>query len=98
MFGAVITNTANPYALMSMFHAALLFFVVLGVIAGIVAMLAGFALMTGGDAAKPLSLLASFFGLTNGPLGIALGAFTLYFHCLRGADSFGFRPSPSPTR
>jgi hypothetical protein len=98
MFGAIITNTANPVALMGFFHVALLFIVVLGVIAGIVALLAGFALMTGGDAAKPLSLLASFFGLTNGPLGIALGAFTLYFHSLRGADSFGFRPSASPTR
>lgn len=98
MFGALVTNTPNPIALMGMFHLALLVIVVLGVIAGIVALLAGFALMTGGDAAKPLALLASFFGLTNGPLGIALGAFTLYFHSLRGADSFGFRPNASPTR
>jgi hypothetical protein len=98
MFGAVITNTPNPIALMGLFHGFLIFAVALGVIAGIVALLAGFALMTGGDAAKPLSLLASFFGLTNGPLGIALGAFTLYFHSLRGADSFGFRPTASPTR
>jgi hypothetical protein len=98
MFGALITNTANPFALMNMFHIALIFVVVIGVIAGIVALLAGFALMTGGDAAKPLSLLASFFGLTNGPLGIALGAFTLYVHSLRGADSFGFRPTASPSR
>jgi hypothetical protein len=98
MWGAIITTTPNPLALMSMFHAAMLFVVVLGVIAGIVALLAGFALMTGGDAAKPLSMLAAFFGLTNGPLGIALGAFTLYFHSLRGADSFGFRPNASPTR
>src|SRR5580698_4705326 len=45
-----------------------------------------------------VSMLAAFFGLTNGPLGIALGAFTLYFHSLRGADSFGFRPNASPTR
>ena len=61
MFGALITNTANPFALMNMFHIALIFVVVIGVIAGIVALLAGFALMTGGDAAKPLSLLRVFF-------------------------------------
>ncbi|MGC2719863.1 MAG: hypothetical protein WA209_09755, partial [Candidatus Acidiferrales bacterium] len=77
MFGALLTRVPNPMALMTLFHIAMGFAVVWSVIAGIVSLIAGFALMTGGDAAKPLALLASFFGLTNGPLGVALGAFTL---------------------
>jgi hypothetical protein len=98
MFGALLTRVPQPFALMSMFHVALIFVVILGVIAGIVSLIAGFALMTGGDAAKPLALLASFFGLTNGPLGIALGAFTLFFYSQRGTDNFGFRSGTAPSR
>jgi hypothetical protein len=98
MFGALLNRVPQPLALMTTFHFVMLFVVVLGVIAGIVSLIAGFALMTGADAARPLALLASFFGLTNGPLGIALGAFTLYFVSMRGADSFGFRPKPAVTR
>ncbi len=98
MFGALLTRVPNPLALMTAFHFALGFVVVWSVIAGIVSLIAGFALMTGGDAAKPLVLLGSFFGLTNGPLGIALGAFTLYFMSLRGADSFNFRSSSPVSR
>ncbi|MGA8035104.1 MAG: hypothetical protein WA823_13220 [Candidatus Acidiferrales bacterium] len=95
MFGALLTRVPNPMALMTLFHIAMGFAVVWSVIAGIVSLIAGFALMTGGDAAKPLALLASFFGLTNGPLGVALGAFTLYFISVRGADRFNF-PSTAP--
>jgi hypothetical protein len=98
MFGALLTRVPQPFALMNMFHVALIFFVILGVIAGIVSLIAGFALMTGGDAAKPLAMLASFFGLTNGPLGIALGAFTLFFYSQRGADNFGMRSGAVTTR
>jgi hypothetical protein len=98
MFGALLTRVPNPLALMTFFHFALGFAVVWSVIAGIVSLIAGFALMTGGDAAKPLALLASFFGLTNGPLGIALGAFTLYLISHRGADRFGFQSSTPVSR
>jgi hypothetical protein len=98
MFGALVTNTPNPLGMMSMFHAAMMFLVVLGVVAGIVSLIAGFALMTGGDAARPLALLASFFGLTNGPLGIALGAFTLFAYSQRGSENFGYRPSAVTSR
>ena len=33
--------------------------------------------MSSGASARSLGLVAAFFGLTNGPLGIALGAYTL---------------------
>jgi ethanolamine transporter EutH len=79
MFGALLVRVPNPYTLMSLFHIFLVVLIALGIIAGVVSLLAGFALMTGTDSAKPLSLVAAFFAIINGPLGIALGAFTLYF-------------------
>jgi hypothetical protein len=34
-------------------------------------------LISAGISARSLGLVAAFFGLVNGPLGIALGAYTL---------------------
>jgi hypothetical protein len=79
MFGALLVRVPNPYSLMTLFHVFLIALIALGIIAGVISLLAGFALMTGTDAAKPLAMVASFFALISGPLGIALGAFTLYF-------------------
>jgi hypothetical protein len=79
MFGALLVRVPNPFSLMTFFHLFLVVLIALGIVAGVVSLLAGFALMTGTDASRPLALVASFLALINGPLGIALGAFTLYF-------------------
>jgi hypothetical protein len=78
MWGAVITRVPNPFTLMDLFRFFLIFVIILGIVAGIVSIIAGLALMSGGASARKLGLIAAFFGLTNGPLGIALGAFTLF--------------------
>jgi len=78
MWGAIITRVPDPFTLMTMFHVFWVFFVILGVVAGIISLLAGAALLSRGESARTLALVASFFGLTDGPLGIALGAFTLF--------------------
>jgi hypothetical protein len=78
MWGAIITRVPDPFTLMTMFHVFWVFFVILGVVAGIISLLAGAALLSRGESARTLALVVSFFGLTNGPLGIALGAFTLF--------------------
>jgi hypothetical protein len=77
MWGALLTRVPNPYALMDLFHSFLIFVIVLGIVAGVVCMIAGLNLMSNAGSARTLGLVAAFFGLTNGPLGIALGAFTL---------------------
>ena len=77
MWGALLTRVHNPFTLMDLFHVFLIFLIILGIVAGVVSILAGLALMSGGQTGRKLGLLASFFGLTNGPLGIALGAYTL---------------------
>ena len=87
MWGAIITRVANPFALMSLFHFFLIFAVVLNIIAGIVSLLASIALLGRTGSARTLALVASFFGLINGPLGIALGAFTVAIFVPRGTSS-----------
>jgi hypothetical protein len=87
MWGAIITRVANPFALMSLFHFFLIFAVVLNIIAGIVSLLAAMALLGRTGSARTLALVASFFALINGPLGIALGAFTLAIFVPRGTSS-----------
>jgi hypothetical protein len=77
MWGAVITRVANPFALMDLFHVFLIFLIILGIVAGLVSIIAGLNLMSGGQSARRFGLIAAFFALINGPLGIALGAYTL---------------------
>jgi hypothetical protein len=77
MWGALLTRVPNALALMSLFHLFLTFAVVLNIIAGIVSLLAAIALFGRTGSSRTLALIASFFALIDGPLGIALGAFTL---------------------
>ena len=77
MWGALLTRVPDPFTLMDLFHVFVVFVIILGVVAGVVSIVAGLTLMSGGQSARRLGLLAAFFGLTNGPLGIALGAYTL---------------------
>jgi len=77
MWGALITRVPNPFALMSFFHVFLVCAMVLNIIAGIFALLAALALLGRPGSTRTMALVASFFALINGPLGIALGAYTL---------------------
>ncbi|MFZ0582088.1 MAG: hypothetical protein WAN72_14740 [Candidatus Acidiferrales bacterium] len=77
MWGALLSRVPNPFALMDFFHVFLIFVIILGIVAGLVCIIAGLNLMSGAASARKLGYVAAFFGLTNGPLGIALGAFTL---------------------
>jgi hypothetical protein len=77
MWGALLTRVPNPFTLMDLFHVFLICVIILGVVSGVISVLAGFALLSGGPSARRLGLLAAFFALINGPLGIALGAYTL---------------------
>jgi hypothetical protein len=85
MWGALLSRVPNPFALMDYFHLFLGFAIVLGIVAGIVSIVAGLALTSGGESSRKLGLVAAFFGLINGPLGIALGAYTLLLLVPAGA-------------
>jgi hypothetical protein len=77
MWGALLTRVPNPFTLMGMFHGFLVFAILFGIVAGVVSIIAGMGLINSGTSARSLGLVAAFFGLINGPLGIALGAYTL---------------------
>ncbi len=77
MWGALLTRVPNPFALMDFFRGLLLFAILLGIVAGVVSIITGLNLISSGISARSLGLLAAFFGLINGPLGVALGAYTL---------------------
>jgi hypothetical protein len=77
MWGALLNRVPNPLILMDYFHFFLVFVIILGIVAGVVSIIAGLSLMSKGTGARSMGLVAAFFGLINGPLGIALGAYTL---------------------
>jgi hypothetical protein len=77
MWGALLNRVPNPFALMDLFHGFLILVMILGVVSGVVSIIAGLSLMSGGQSARGIGMLAAFLGLINGPLGIALGAYTL---------------------
>jgi hypothetical protein len=77
MWGTVVSRVADPFAWMNAFHFFLVGVIALAIATGFLSLLAGIALMRRYSSSRALSLTASFLGILNGPLGIALGAYTL---------------------
>jgi hypothetical protein len=77
MWGAIISHVANPFAWMNAFHIFLLAIIALLIVTGILGVFAGVLLAQGRSSSRSLALIASFLGIITGPLGIALGVFTL---------------------
>jgi hypothetical protein len=77
MWGALLNRVANPFFWMSLFHFAMLGAVALAIVTAIFSFLAAMALLQGARSGRTLSLVAGFLGLISGPLGIALGVYTL---------------------
>jgi hypothetical protein len=85
MWGALLARVPNPFTLMDLCHGFLLFAIILGIVAGAVSIIAGHGLVSSGTSARSLALVAAFFGLANGPFGIALSAYTLVVWVPAGA-------------
>ena len=77
MWGALLNRVANPFFWMSAFHSCLWGAVVLLIVTAIFSFLGAVALMQRGRSNHMLALVAGFLGLITGPLGIALGVYTL---------------------
>lgn len=77
MFGALLTRVPDPYSLMSAFHLLYLLAIVWSFVAGLLAIAAGLALLGGKAAGRLLGILAAFFSVTEIPLGITIGTYTL---------------------
>ena len=77
MFGALLTRVPNPFTLMADFQLIYLSIEVLSAVTGVLAILGGLALLAGQAFARPLGLMAAFLSLSEIPVGITLGTYTL---------------------
>jgi hypothetical protein len=77
MFGAVLSRVPDPFALMGIFHFLYLAMTVLTAICGFVGLVAGVLLLGGYRSGRMLALIAAVLSLSDIPLGITLGIYTL---------------------
>ena len=75
MWGAIINRVVDPFFWMNAFHIWLIGAVIVLVLAGIFAFIAGAALM--GSSGRAFALIASVLAILTGPLGVALGTYTM---------------------
>lgn len=86
MWGAILSRVPNPYPWMRLFQAALVVGVALLVLAALFSLLAASALLARSRSRRNMTLVAGFLGLVTGPLGLALGVYTLVLALPRAAD------------
>ena len=77
MFGAMLVRVADPYSLMAAFHLFYLFLIILSMVCGAAGILTGIALLSDWPSARRIALLASILSLSEWPIGITLGVYTL---------------------
>lgn len=77
MFGALLGRVPNPFALMNWFHVSYTLAIILSALAGVFGLLGGMAQLSGGRAGRLLLLVAAFLSLSEIPLGLTLGVYTL---------------------
>jgi hypothetical protein len=77
MFGALLNRVPDPFALMNIFHFFYTAMIVLSVDSGLVAIVAGLALLGRQQSGRRLALIAAVLSVSDIPLGITLGIYTL---------------------
>ena len=77
MFGALLSRVPDPFALMGVFHFLYTILIVLSAVSGLVGFVAGLALLGGQRSGRRLALIAALLSVSDIPLGITLGIYTL---------------------
>ena len=77
MFGALLNRVPDPFALMGVFHFLYTIMIVWSVVCGVIGILAGLALLAGQRSGRKLALIAAVLSVSDIPLGITLGVYTL---------------------
>jgi hypothetical protein len=86
MWGAIINRVADPFFWMNMFHVWLIGAVAMLILTAIFSFVAAVSLMQNRGTGRALTLLASILAILTGPLGIALGTYTMIVTLTRPAD------------
>lgn len=77
MFGALLGRVPNPFALMDLFHVIYILAIVWSLVCGILGALGGFAMLGSSGSGRGMLIVSSLLALSDLPLGIALGVYTL---------------------
>ena len=77
MFGALLNRVPDPFTMMSEFHIAYVAIIVLSVLCGLLGILGGLAMMGSARSGRSTIILAALLSLSEIPLGITLGVYTL---------------------
>ena len=77
MFGALLSRVGDPFFWMHLFHLGYAVVIIVSIVAGVFGLLAGSALLTRRPSARTLSIVASFFSVSEVPFGTTLGIYTL---------------------
>jgi hypothetical protein len=77
MFGALLNRVPDPFALMGVFHFLYTFMIALSAVCGLIGLVAGLALLGGQRSGRRLALIAAVLSVSDIPLGVTLGIYTL---------------------
>ena len=77
MFGALLARVPDPFTMMNFFHLTYTLIVILSAVCGVLGLVAGLALLAGQGFGRTVALVAAFLSLSDIPLGLTLGVFTL---------------------
>ncbi|HWX37939.1 MAG TPA: hypothetical protein VNY09_01790 [Candidatus Sulfotelmatobacter sp.] len=77
MFGALLSRVPDPFALIGVFHFLYTVVILLSAVCGFVGFFAGLALLGGQRSGRGLALIAAVLSVSDIPLGITLGIYTL---------------------
>ena len=87
MWGALLNRVADPFFWMNMFHIWLIGAVVVLILAAIFSFLAALSLMQSRGSGRALLLVASILAIITGPLGVALGTYTMIVTTTRATET-----------
>lgn len=77
MFGALLVRVPEPYSLMAWFHLMYTIFIVISIACGVLGFIGGLAIMGNSRTGRSVLIVAALLALSEIPLGIALGVYTL---------------------
>jgi hypothetical protein len=77
MFGTLLNRVADPFALMGIFHFLYIGMIGLSAVCGLIGFVAGLALLGGQQSGRKLALVAAVLSVSDIPLGVTLGIYTL---------------------
>jgi hypothetical protein len=77
MFGALLNRVPDPFTMMNEFHMVYVAIIVWSILCGVLGIVGGLAMVSGQRSARSILVLAAFLSLSELPVGITLGVYTL---------------------